>query len=171
MNPNPHTGIQRLFNVIKGQPLGMHQREEFLHCKIWWLCLNELGGRVHDVARGENNLSSVAIQCRHFFTSSGRNPVRKIFVPFRKIVGLENGDVFDRSRIGIDEDIVDHFQRSQIHRPQFLRDVWAVISFFIMSICRKTGDEEVRFALGIHEVSQVAGMDDIEHPMAHDHFF
>jgi len=69
----------------------------------------------------------------------------------------------------IDDDVIDDFESSQVHRPQVLRHVRSVCSLGDMVVSSDAGDQNVRLAFGIEQVPHVAGMHDVEHPVTHDH--
>jgi len=64
-----------------------------------------------------------------------------------KVVGLNNCQIPERCGVAIDDDVIHHFQRSQIHRPQVFRNVWPVIRLLDVFVGGQAGHKDI--ALGL----------------------
>lgn len=96
------------------------------------------------------------------------HPGRGVLEPLGEIVGLDDRDVGQRLVVGVDHDVIDHLEGREVRCPQFLRDVRAVGALGDVLVGGQRADEDVRLALGVEQVADVARMDHVEDAVAHD---
>ena len=106
--------VEHLAKSSEVHALGVHQAQKLVHRDSGGLQLEELGGRVDDVARREHDLSAITLQGADFLLGPGRNALGEIFVSLGEVIGLQAPDVLDRRRIGVDDDVIDCLECRQI---------------------------------------------------------
>ena len=98
------------------------------------------------------------------------NAVAAVLKTLCEIVRLDQPNVFERFVSFVDEDVIDHLERGEVHRAQILGHVRAIDALGDVLVGREASDENVSLALGVKQMAHMPGMNDVEHPMTHNDF-
>src|SRR5436190_1485193 len=96
--------------------------------------------------------------------------LRRILVAFGKQVRLQKLDVLNRRGLLVDDHKIDTFERREVHGAQVLRDEGAEAGLVDVRVRSQAGDEEIGLAARIHEMADMAGMNQVKSAVAHHHF-
>src|SRR6266404_2468412 len=171
MNPLALASVDDSPQAIEIEPVRFHQEEKLLKRDIRRIVLDEVRRRVDDIPRSEQEFASITLNDLELLLSLRIDATIAIFVALGEVIGLDAGDVRDRSGISIDHDEIDHFERRKIERPQLLRHERPILRLRDVGIGGQAGDQDIRLFLGVEQVTDVTGVHEIEHAMAHDHLF
>ena len=94
-----------------------------------------------------------------------------VFVSLGEEIRFDDSEIDDRRGVAIHHDVIDHFERGQIHCAQILRHIGPHVSFLDVLIRRQAGDQDVGLGLGVEEMAHMAGVHHVEGAVAHDDFF
>ena len=148
--------LHDLTQLGKAESLGLHQRDQFLHRDIGRPALDQVRRGIDDVARRKQNLAAVALQGLDLLLGLRIDAVASIFVALGEIIRLQPRNILKRRRIGIDDDVIDHFQRGEIERAQVLRDERAIARLGDVRVRGQAGDQNIRLLLGVDQVTDMA---------------
>ncbi len=70
-----------------------------------------------------------------------------IFIAFRKVIGLDDAQIFKWCRVLIDGDVVDHVEGGEVQRTQILRYVRTVHALVDVAIGGEARDKHAGLAL------------------------
>ena len=171
VNFSPGKRLQNRTQLVEGDPFRVHQGVQFIRREVRRRRLDDMGRGINDVAWGEQNFSAIAFQCFLLLPGPGMQAVFVVLISFGKVIRLDNFNVFDWRGIFIDDHVIHHFQNGEVHGAQILRHERAKIGFVNVGVGGEAGDEDVRLALGVEEMPDVAGMHEVEGPVAHDGLF
>ena len=160
--------VQGRPQLIEADALGLQQRDQLVDGEPGLVLGDDRARRVDDVAGREHHFAAVRLERADLLLRLGRQRTRLILEALGEEVGLDDPDALDRSLVGVDDDIVHELERGQVGRAELLRHVRAVGALRDVGIRRHAGDKHVRLLLGVHEMAQVTGMDDVEGAMTHD---
>ena len=167
----PGKRLQNRMQLVEGDPFRVHQGVQFIRREVRRRGLDDMGRGINDVAWGEQNFSAIAFQCFLLLPGPGMQAFFAVLISFGKVIRLDNFNVFDWRGIFIDDHVIHHFQNGEVHGAQILRHEGTEIGLMNVRVSGQAGDQDVRFALGIDEVSDMAGVDEVEGPVTHDGLF
>ena len=127
----------------------------------------QAGRRIDDVTWRKNNFAAVGFQDLFFLGRFRRHAIGNVFITFGKVVGLNEGDVFQRIGVRVDDYIVNHFESREIGGPEILGDVRAVVSFCNVAVGGYRRDQDISLALCVEQMAYVSRVDHIEHTVTH----
>src|SRR6185437_169492 len=119
--------------------------------------------------RREQQLAAIFRDDVELFLGLRMHPLRLVLVALGKEVRLDDGKVFERRRVLVDDHVIDHLERGKVERAQFLRNEGPVLRLGDMRVPREAHDEDVGLALRIEQMTEVPGMHEIEGAVAHNH--
>ncbi len=157
-----------LAQLLEAEAFPLHQRVELGHGQVGWLALQDRGRGVHHVARSEQQLAAVCLECLQLLLGLGVQPFAAVLVAFREVVRLQVLDVLDRRLVVVDDDVVHDLERRQVHRAQRLRHEGTEVALLDVDVGGQARDQDVRLALREQQMADVAGMDEVERSVAHD---
>jgi hypothetical protein len=131
--------------------------------------VDQVRRRIDDVTGCEDDLAAVGLEDVGLLRGLNRHAACRVLETLGEIVGLDNANVLDRLCILVDDDVVDHFESGQIYRAQILRHVRPVRPLRNVMVRCDARDQKVGLAPGVKQMADMAGMDHVEHPVAHDH--
>ncbi len=93
----------------------VHQRQKLLQLQRRWSEIDERARRIDDITRCEQNFAAVSFDNAELFARARMQLAAGIvFVALGEIVGLDDAQVFERRRILVDGDVVDHVECGEI---------------------------------------------------------
>ena len=171
MNFRAGKRIQNRAELVEGNTLGLHQGVQFVRRKVRRLRFDDVRRGKNDVPWGKQDFPAVTLQRLLLFPGLGRQAALTVLVSLREQVGLDDSDVLNRGRVLIDDDVIHDFQRGEVHGAQILRHEGAEIGLMNVRVSGQARDQDVRLALGVDEVPDVAGVDQVKRPVTHDGLF
>ena len=156
---------------IEGEALAFHEGKQLFIPDRRRRQIDQLCRGINDIARGENQLAPVLLQSDDLFLRFRRNAGGGVFVALGEEIRLQQRDVLNGCCVPVDEHEIDDFECSEIERPQVLWNMGTVLSLADMHVGGNADYEHVGLALCVQQVTQVAGVDYVEHAMAHDDLF
>ena len=154
--------------AIEVEAIGLHQKQQLLERNVRRLGLDQVRGRVDDVARCEQDFAAIGLQDFDLLLGLGIDARLGVLVALGEIVGLDARDVVDRRGIEIDEDEIDHFERRKIECAQLLGHEWPVLRLRDVRIGGEARDQDIGLLLGVEQMADVTGVHEVEHAVAHD---
>ena len=162
-------GVECLPQLVERDAVPLHDDLELFELDRRRREIDQVRGRIDDVAGREDDLAAVGLEDVGLLRGLNRHAACRVLETLGEIVGLDDANVLDRLGILVDDDVVDHLESGQIHRAQILRHVRPVRSLRDVMVRRDARDQEVGFAPGVQQMADMAGMDHVEHAVAHDH--
>ena len=161
--------IEHAPHLVEGEVGALHQHHQLLDAQRRRRRFDQLARGEHIVAGREDDLAAVAADHLKLLLRLQRQAARLVLVALGEDVGLDQRQVLQRRRLGIDDHVIDDFEGGEIDRAQVLRHVRPIAPLQDVVVGGQTGDENVGLALGVEQMPQMPRMDDVEHAMAHDH--
>lgn len=131
---------------------------------------DESGGAEDDVTGGEDDASAVGLD-GFAFGAEAWVGVGFVLAALDVDVGLDFGEEFDGGGTVFDVDPIDEGEGGEILGAELFGDEGASGALLHLGVAGDGDEEEVAFALGLAEVSDVAGVDDVEAAVALDDGF
>ena len=154
--------------AVEGDPLRLHQGEQFLHVQLRRLGLDEARRGEDDIAGREDHLAAVAVQDIDLFLSLRVHGFAGVLVALGKVVRLKKCEVFEWRGLLVDDDVVHQLECREVHRAQVLRHERTVVRLADVGVRRQARDEDISLALREHQVTQVTRVHQIERAVTHD---
>ena len=171
MDVIPGHRVKRLPQPVERDVVALHDDLELLQLDRGRRKIDQAGRRIDDVSWREDDLAAVGLTHLRLFSGPRRHARGGILEALGEVIRLEQPDILERLGVTIDDDVIHDFEGGQVHRPQVLRHVRPMRSLGDVVIGGDTGDQNVRLALGIDEVPDVSGVNQVKGPVTHDGLF
>ncbi len=160
-------GLQCLTQPIEADPLGLHQGQQLVQGKIGRAGFDEGRGRENDIAGREQNLATEAREHVQLLLRLRVDAAFLVLVSLGVVFRLDASQIVQRRRILVDHHVVDGLQRRQIEGAQILGHEGPVMRLGDVRVGCDARDQDVRLALGVEQMSDMARMHEVEDTVAH----